>query len=176
MTTSSSSAQTTKAADVARAYIEAVGRRERDAQLRFYAPGARGRIHGVIDSAGLEEMQAFFAELYDAFPDYRMELLDVVEDGDQAVVRWQARATFSGPGSFMGLRPTGRAVELDGMDMIWVKDGKIERVEAYTDGMSLARQLGALPPKDSPPERAMFAALNGVTRAREALESLRSRR
>ena len=47
------------------------------------------------------------------------------------------------------MRPTGRAVDLDGMDMLWVRDGRIERIEVYMDGMTMARQLGAMPPKDS---------------------------
>ena len=169
MSATSSDSQTATAAEVARSYLEAVGRQERDAQVRFYAPGAVGRIYGVMDSASMEEMRGFFAQLYDAFPDFSLEVLDVVGEADRAAARWRVRGTFNGSGTFMGLRPTGRAVELEGVDMISVREGKIERVDAYMDGMTMARQLGAMPPKDSAPERAMFAALNGATRVRERL-------
>jgi steroid delta-isomerase-like uncharacterized protein len=174
MSTTSSESQTASAAEVARAYLEAVGRQERDAQMRFYAPGATGRIHGVLDSAGLEQVKAFFAQVYAAFPDFSLEVLDVVGDHEKAVGRWRVRGTFDGSGSFLGMRPTGRAVDLDGMDMIWVRDGRIDRIEVYMDGMTMARQLGAMPPKDSPPERLMTAALNSVTRVREAIDKRRS--
>jgi steroid delta-isomerase-like uncharacterized protein len=169
MSATSSDSQTTSAAEVARSYLEAVGRRERDAQMRFYAPGAVGRISGVLDSGSREQVRDFFGEVYGAFPDFTLDILDVVSDAEKAVLRWRARGTFNGSGSFMGMRPTGRAIDLEGMDMIWVHDGKVQRVEAYMDGMTMARQLGAMPPKDSPPERLMFAALNGVTRVREAI-------
>jgi predicted ester cyclase len=161
-------------AAVARAYLEAVGRRERDAQTRFYAPDAKGRIYGVIGPAGIEEFQLFFGGLYDAFPDFSLEVIDVASEGDKAALRWRATGTFSGPGSFMGLDPTGRSIELEGIDMVWVRDGKVARVEAYMDGMTLARQLGALPAKDSAPDRLMLSALNAVTKAREALRNARS--
>jgi steroid delta-isomerase-like uncharacterized protein len=174
MSTTSSDSQTASAAEVARAYLEAIGRHERDAQMRFYTPGAVGQIQGVLDSGSREQVRDFFGELYDAFPDFSLEVLDVVGDADKAVVRWRARGTFSGSGSFLGMRPTGRAIDLEGMDMIWVRDGRVERVEAYMDGMTMARQLGAMPPKDSPPERVMTAALNSVTRVREAIAKRRS--
>jgi steroid delta-isomerase-like uncharacterized protein len=161
-------------AEVARAYLEAVGRRERDAQVRFYAPDAKGRIYGVLGPAGMEEFRSFFGELFDAFPDFRLEVLDVAAEGEKAALRWRATGTFTGPGAFLGLEPTGRSIEMEGVDMIWVRDGKVQRIEAYMDGMSLARQLGALPEKDSAPDRLMLAALNGVTKAREALRKARS--
>ena len=169
MSATSSDTHTATAAEVACSYLEAVGRRERDAQMRFYAPDARGAISGVMQSASREQVRDFFGGVYDAFPDFALEVLDVVGDAEKAVVRWRVRGTFNGSGSFMGIRPTGKAVDLEGTDMIWVRDGQITRVEAYMDGMTMARQLGAMPPKDSGPDRLMTGALNGVTRLREAL-------
>lgn len=175
MGTISTKQHSKSAGAVARAYLEAVGGRDRDAQMRFHAPAAQGTIHGAIGPASREEMRDFFGELFDAFPDFKLELLDVVSEGDLAAVRWRARGTFSGPGSFMGLEPTGRRIDVEGTDMIWVRDGKVQRIEAFMDGLTLARQMGALPPKDSPPERLMFAAINGMTKAREAVRSARER-
>jgi hypothetical protein len=43
------------------------------------------------------------------------------------------------------------------------------RNTAYYDGMTFAREIGMLPPRDSQAERAMFAAFNAVTRVRERL-------
>ena len=175
METETSQTQTSTA-EVARAYIEAVGRRERDAQTRFYAPGAMNTIHGVIGPAGIDEFRAFFAELYDAFPDFNIQIKEVTSEDDRAAVRWHATGTFSGPGSFQGLSPTGRAIEMEGVDMVTVRDGKVAHLEAFMDGMSLARQLGAMPPKGSPPDKAMLAALNALTKAKEAISAARERR
>jgi hypothetical protein len=58
--------------------------------------------------------------------------------------------------------------------MVWVKDGKVARVEAYYDTTSLARQLGAMPPKDSIGDRGMLAAVNLATKARAEIAKRRT--
>jgi hypothetical protein len=59
--------------------------------------------------------------------------------------------------------PNGRRVELEGLDLLTVEEGKIVSNHAYTNGMEFARQVGALPPQDSGAERAMAAAFNAKT-------------
>ena len=174
MTTSEA---TTSAADtrtVVQSYFEALGRADRNAQTDWYADDASGRIYGVIGPAGQGEMRAFFHDLFDAFPDFRLEILDLVVDDDRAAVRWRVTGTFNGSRSFQGLTPTGKQVDIEGCDMVWVRDGKIARVEAYYDTSSLARQLGAMPPKGSIGERGMLAAVNLGTKARAEIAKRRS--
>ena len=84
--------------------------------------------------------------------------------------------TFNGSRSFQGLAPTGKQVDIEGCDMAWVKDGRIARVEAYYDTSSLARQLGAMPPKGSIGERGMLVAVNLGTKARAEIAKRRSGR
>ena len=147
--------QTSETTRLAREYFEALGRAERDAQQRYYAPDARAHIHGVLGPAGRDEVVAFFAELFDAFPDWRFEVLETVAEGDGVAVRWRARATFAGPGSFMGFEPNGARVDLQGVDLVRVRDGRISAIDAYMNGAELARQLGALPPQGSATEERM---------------------
>jgi hypothetical protein len=79
-------------------------------------------------------------------------------------VRWHATGTFDGEGKFEGLLPNGRSIDVEGCDVLTVRDGKVVRNDAYLNGAEMARQLGALPPAGSPPERALSAALNARTR------------
>src|SRR5207247_7763702 len=139
----------TETARVAREYFDALGRADSDAPRRFYAPDGRGHIHGVVGPAAPDAIVAFFSGLFAAFPDWRFETLDIVAEGDRAAVRWRARGTFAGPGSFMGFEPNGARVDVEGMDMLWVSDGRIARLEAYMNGAELARKLGALHPLGS---------------------------
>jgi hypothetical protein len=81
-----------------------------------------------------------------------------------AAVRWRASGTFSGDTRFEGLEPNGAAIVMSGCDVIRVRNGRIYRNDAYTNGADLARQLGALPPQGSLPERSLTAALNLKTR------------
>jgi glyoxylase-like metal-dependent hydrolase (beta-lactamase superfamily II)/predicted ester cyclase len=159
----------TDAATVARAYFESLGRAESDAPRRFYAPGAQGHIHGVVGPVGADGVAAFFEEIFDAFPDWRFDILDLIAEGERAAVRWRARGTFAGPGSFLGFEPTGARVDLEGLDMVWVRDGRLQRVEAYMNGAEMARQLGALPPAGSPADQRLAKAFNLRTRAKRTI-------
>lgn len=174
MTTSDATASAADTRTVVQSYFEALGRADRNAQTDWYADDARGHIYGVIGPTGKAEMRAFFHELFDAFPDFKLEILDLVEDDDRAAVRWRVTGTFNGSRSFQGLAPTGKQVDIEGCDMVWAKDGKIVRVEAYYDTSSLARQLGAMPPKGSFGERGMLAAVNLSTKARAEIAKRRS--
>ena len=87
---------------------------------------ARGSIDRVIASSvenreigTRDEGVAWFGELFDAVPDLHMEEEDVAIAGEpgreRITVRWQMTGTFSG--SYMGIEPTGRPLDLRGMDL-----------------------------------------------------------
>ena len=163
--------QTAETTRVAREYFEAVGRAERDAQQRYYADDAQAHVHGVVGPTGRAGMAAFFAELFDAFPDWRFEVVETVAEGDGVAVRWRARATFAGPGSFMGFEPNGARIDVEGVDLVRVRDGRVRVIDAYMNGAELARQLGALPPQGSTTEERMAKAFNLTTRVKRRLAS-----
>jgi len=157
--------QSAETARIAREYFEALGRADSDAPRRFYAPDGQGHIHGVVGPAPPKVIAAFFAGLFESFPDWRFEILDLVSQGEQAAVRWRARGTFAGTANFMGFEPNGARADLEGMDLVWIRDGKIVRLEAYMNGAELARQIGVLPPQGSAMDERMAKAFNMRTRA-----------
>jgi steroid delta-isomerase-like uncharacterized protein len=157
-------ASSTDPADVARAYFEAVSSRDLDAMEAFYEPGGTGEIHGLVSLTVPGTYRAWFGSLFRAFPDLEMEVLDVIGGGEVAAVRWRATGTFDGEDRFEGLAPNGAQVTIGGCDVLRIRGGRIHRNDAYTNGADLARQLGALPPQGSLPERAMTAAINVKTR------------
>ncbi len=156
--------RTADTARVAREYFEALGRGDATAPRHFYAPGGSGEIHGVTASMAPDEAVGFFEELFAAFPDWRFDVLEVIAEGDRAAVRWRARGTFAGPGGFLGLKPTGARADIEGMDRVVVRGGRVWRLDAYMNGAELARQLGALPPQGSATEQRMTKAINLRTR------------
>ena len=105
----------------------------------------------------------------------RFEVLDIVAAGEQAAVRWRATGTFTGPGKFEGLSPTGARVELEGLDLLTIRDGRIQSNHAYTNGTEIGRQLGAMPPAGSVGERLMVGSVNARTAAADAIRRLRER-
>ena len=143
----------TDAATVARAYFEAVGRRDLDAMTAFYVPGGIGEIYGLVKLEVPSSYQAWFGDLFRAFPDFEMKILEVVAHGDKAAVRWRATGSFDGDTTFEGLAPNGAKVDVQGCDVLTVRDGRIHHNDAYMNGAEMLRQLGALPPAGSAPRR-----------------------
>jgi SnoaL-like polyketide cyclase len=97
-----------------------------------------------------------------------MTVARVAAGQNEVALEWRMSANFTG-GSFQGIEPTGRPVELRGVDIIEIADGKIVSNTAYYDGMSFARGAGLLPAQDSGAERAMRGAVNAATRLRRAV-------
>jgi predicted ester cyclase len=156
--------QATDAASVARAYFEAVAARDVEAMAACWEPGTRDVIHGVVDMRVPEDLRIWFGSLFASFPDFSFEILDVVASGEKAAVHWHATGTFDGSVRFEGLMPNGSGVDLQGCDVLTVRNGLVVHNDAYMNAAELARQLGALPPQGSLPERALSGLLNLKTR------------
>lgn len=161
-------------AELARSYFAAVAVRDVAAQLEHWHPQGIVDLVPVGVRRGHPEIGAFFGELYGALPDLETIVDGITADDRRAAVQWRMSGTFSG-GSFQGLDPTGGRVALRGVDVLEVEDGLIVRNTAYYDGLDFARGVGMLPEQHSGAEKAMFAAFNGLTRARGALRDARGR-
>jgi steroid delta-isomerase-like uncharacterized protein len=156
---------------VARTYFEAVAVGDLDGMVACWAPGGVENIVPLGRPLSVpDEMRAFFAESFAAMPDWRLEVLDVVAARNQAAVRWHATGTFCG-GPFQGIEPTGAHVELEGIDLLTIEDGRIVRNDAYYDSGQFARAVGLLPPQNSATERRMASAFNARTRLLRPLVS-----
>lgn len=164
------------AKQVATRYFDAVADRDVEAMVACWEPGSLDRLYGMADLRVPDGLREYFGSMFRAFPDFAMRVVDMVAYGEKAAVRWSATGTFSGPGKFEGLAPTGAAIELEGLDLLTIRDGLIRENFAYTNPTELARQVGALPPAGSLGERAMLGAVNARTAATKALRSVAERR
>jgi steroid delta-isomerase-like uncharacterized protein len=116
-----------------------------------------------------EEVVAWFRGLFDAVPDLHMEVEDVAVAGEpgreRVTVRWHLTGIFSGA-PYVGIEPTGRPIDLRGMDLIDVEDGRIAGNNIYYDQLTFARQVGMLPPEGSLGDRLVTGTFNLVTKGR----------
>lgn len=158
---------------VARAYFDAVARRDVPAMAACWEPGSKDVLHGVAELSVPAGLESWFGALFAAFPDFSFEVLDVLASGEKAAVRWRATGTFNGNAKFEGLSPNGKSVAVEGTDVLTVRGGKVVHNDAYTNSVELLRQLGALPPEGSGQEKAMTALLNAKTKASAWLASRR---
>lgn len=121
---------------------------------------------GVV--RGKAAVRRFFEEMLAAFPDFRIDVVQVTEQGSRAVVQWHVDATFTG-GPFQGVRATGKRVRMRGVDCMEFEGGLLRHNVIYYDGAGFAREVGLLPAQGSGAEKAMTGAFNALTRARKAL-------
>jgi len=100
------------------------------------------------DNPGLEPtkegVKQFFRMYRAAFPDMRMDVIEVLPSGDRTVARVKVSATQTG--DFMGLPASGRHAEVDLIDIMRFDDaGLVCEHWGVADMLSLLQQLGAIP-------------------------------
>ena len=138
--------------------------------MEFWVPGKGATIHGVVELVAPDSYRAWFANLFAAIPDLRFEVEEVVADETRAAVRWRARGTFTGAARLEGFDANGAELEMVGLDLLTIENGKLVDNQAYTNSMELARQVGAIPPAGSRAEKAVSGAFNLKTRIVNALK------
>jgi steroid delta-isomerase-like uncharacterized protein len=152
--------------DVAKRYFQALAAHDLDAAVDCWAPGGIDRFVGQQELIAPDGVRQYFAELFEAFPDFSFEILEMTTYRNRTAVRWRARATFAGPGRFQGLIANGASLDLEGCDVVKVVDEKIQHNDAYVDTGAIARQLGFLPEIGSRAETRLAALANIRTRIR----------
>ena len=128
-------------------YVELYNRGDLDACMELYAEDAVQRMHdGVF--VGVEPIRARLARDLEAFPDAKYVVESFVEDGDSFADEWTFTGTNDGPFHLpdgTDVPPTGKRVEIKGMELVEVRGGKIVVDNLYYDFMAAAAQLGLIP-------------------------------
>src|ERR1039458_7776050 len=125
-----------RAESVARRYFAAIDERDLEAAAALWAPGGRENVRGQIDTGAPEGVREFLGSLLGAVPDLRMQVLSTTTEDERCGVHWRVNGTFAGPGSYGGIAPTGAPLELEGFDLLTVRDGLIQSNDAFTDSMT----------------------------------------
>lgn len=123
---------------------EGVNRGDVSAADRAFAPDCVIHINGSPEpNLSLGGFKAMMSGLFAALPDLRLTIEDQIVAGDKVATRWTAEGTNSGP--FGPVPATGRRVQISGLVLDRVVDGKaVERWEQW-DQMAMLQQLGLAP-------------------------------
>jgi steroid delta-isomerase-like uncharacterized protein len=92
---------------------------------------------------GKEGVIFFVNAMRGAFSDLNATIDQSVESGDMASALVTVTAKHTG--DFMGVPATDKSVEVEGIDIIRIEDGKCAEHWGVTDNMSLMQQIGAVP-------------------------------
>jgi steroid delta-isomerase-like uncharacterized protein len=105
-------------------------------------------VDAVGRHEGREAIGVYFEEGDKPFSDISMETAQLIEEGDVFVVEWVWRAMNTGPLTMPDgteIPATHKAMELPGVSVSSVRDGKITSQRDYLDNASMMTQLGLLP-------------------------------
>jgi steroid delta-isomerase-like uncharacterized protein len=107
---------------------------------------------------GRDQVRAFVRATERAFPDFRVEELGRPHISAQepiVLARYRMTGTMLGTWEYTNLAPTGRRIEVLGVDEWTFTRELLSGYRTYYDSLDMARQLGVLPPAGSRVDRAM---------------------
>ena len=110
----------------------------------LYAPEYEGRdVAQAEPERGPQGVIQTLARYLQAFPDLSFTLDEVIADDDRLALNWTVSGTHRG--ALMHIPPTGRAIEVKGVSIYTVANGKIVRGLFVWDVAGLLRSIGLLP-------------------------------
>jgi len=126
--------------DIVRRYQEAYNTADYDALDDLVA--ADVLTPNMISSMprGLEGAKLVHQKTLIGMPDYYTTIEDLIAEGDKVVARLSMTGTYTG--DFYGIPPTGRRVNLTGIFIARIANGKIVEHWGEEDGVKVIKELG----------------------------------
>jgi hypothetical protein len=96
---------------------------------------------------GIEGFKDYYSNFVTGFSDVKFTIVDVFGQGDKLVKHWNFKGTNSG--EFFGMPATGKTIDVDGVTLVKMKDGKIAQEQDFMDNMVFLQQLGIVSSPDN---------------------------
>ena len=139
--------------EVIRRSFEALNRGDVTAYVQYIASNMTN--FNVV--RGPEGIRRGVEDILTTFPDWRMEIEELIARGDTVVVRMKVSGTHRGVGKLpmnggllVGVEPTQKHFSVEHIHWFKVRDGKVIDHTATRDDIGMMRQLGLLPPAGPP--------------------------
>lgn len=107
----------------------------------LFDPNVSFRCPSMGEGKGFAAAREYVAPLRKALPDVRVTVEDVLEKDDLVFVGWKVNAHHRG--EFLGIAPTGKAVEMRGLTVLRVANGKITEFYDHADLLGMMNEMGA---------------------------------
>jgi steroid delta-isomerase-like uncharacterized protein len=128
-------------------YVERYNAGDLDAVMDLYAEDAVQLMpDGTFE--GQSTIRERLAQELNGFSDVAHRVESFVEQGDAFADEWTFVGTHTGAVALPDgsqLPPTGKRVEIRGMELVQVRDGRIVIDNLYYDNMAVLAQLGLVP-------------------------------
>jgi hypothetical protein len=91
---------------------------------------------------GIEATKDFYNNYLVGFSDIEFTIKKIFGQGNNIVKHWNFKGTHAG--DFFGIPATGKSVDISGVTLIKMKNGKIAQEQDFMDNMAFLQQLGLL--------------------------------
>ena len=95
-----------------------------------------GQAPGVV---GVKQASSMYRT---AFPDAKVIIEDVIAEKDKVVIRWTGRGLHTG--EFLGVPPSGKQVQMRGISIFRVANGKIVEQWSELNLLDIMLQIGSI--------------------------------
>ena len=92
------------------------------------------------DLLGIEAFEGFVTMNRTAFPDFKVTMDEFFVKGDKIASRWTVTGTQTGP--LPGLPPTGKKLQISGLSIYHISNGKFAEEWLYFNMLDFYQQLG----------------------------------
>lgn len=89
---------------------------------------------------GIDGFKAYYNNYLTGFSEVTFTILDAFGQGDKIVKHWRFQGKHTG--EFFGIPPTGKTVNVEGVTLVKMKDGKIAQEQDFLDNLVFYQQLG----------------------------------
>jgi predicted ester cyclase len=153
-TTSTTESNTERNKKIIMASVDGINNHNPDAVLKDaasdivdYGDGTMGTIKGV------DSIKAMMNSWMAAFPDYKMDNVEYIAEGNKVVATYDASGTWKG--DFMGAKATNKAFKIKDVDIFTLNNaGKVTSHRSIQNSANLMASIGMPMPAGAPHDQA----------------------
>lgn len=92
---------------------------------------------------GIENVKNFYTNYLIGFSEIKFTIVDIFGQGNNLVKHWNFKGKHTG--NFFGIPATNKLVDIDGVTLVKMKNGKIVQEQDFMDNLVFMQQLGIDP-------------------------------
>jgi steroid delta-isomerase-like uncharacterized protein len=92
---------------------------------------------------GINAFKAYYNNFLTGFSDIKFTVVDAFGQDDRIVKHWRFEGKHTG--EFFGIPATGKVVNVEGVTLVRMKNGKILQEQDFMDNLEFMNQLGIIP-------------------------------
>lgn len=92
---------------------------------------------------GIEAFKAYYKNYLVGFSEIKFTVVDAFGQDDRIVKHWRFEGKHTG--IFFGIPPTGKNVNVEGVTLVKMKNGKVIQEQDFMDNLEFMNQLGIIP-------------------------------